>query len=141
FLIYLSLSTARWPALPKVQAADSRHLAFSLARVSDHVRRRLDQIARRPLLARSHLSLLPLRDAADPKSHQPLSAFCPALVPQIRSDLESLRGADRALVFFRSPNRAPRCGRAAGHIPDFSHHQRQSFVSQLSHDHSVSGVL
>ena len=47
-------------AFPEVQAADSGDLAFSLARFSHHVWRRPDQIARRSLLARSHMSLLSL---------------------------------------------------------------------------------
>src|SRR6266705_3737403 len=82
-LIDLSLSTPRWPTLSQVQAADPGDLAFSVARFSHHVWRRPDQIARRPLLARSHLSLLSLRNAADPKPGQSIPAFCPALVPQI----------------------------------------------------------
>src|SRR5438045_7376469 len=75
----LSLSTARWPALPHVQAADTGDLAFSVARFSHHVWRRPDQIARRPLLAQSHLSLLSLSNAAYPEPDQQISAFCPAL--------------------------------------------------------------
>src|SRR5262249_10505348 len=81
--IDLSLPAAPWPALSQLEAADPGDLAFSLARLSHHVRRRPDQIARRPLLARSHMSLLPLRNAAHSEPDQPLSAFCPALVSQI----------------------------------------------------------
>src|SRR5438477_258405 len=56
-------------------ANDSGYLAFPLAWISDHDWRRPDQTARRPVLARSYLPLLSLRDATHPQSDQSLSAF------------------------------------------------------------------
>src|SRR5262249_36007546 len=77
------LSFARSAAISKVPATDHGALAISLARLPHYDRCRPDQAAGRSLLARSHLPLLPLRDAADPESNQPVSAFRAALVPQI----------------------------------------------------------
>ncbi len=81
----LSLPVDRSAAISKIASADFGVLAFSLAWLSDHGRRRADQIARRRLLARSDLHVLPLRNAADPEPDQPLSAFLAALVSQTRS--------------------------------------------------------
>ena len=141
FLVDLSLSVARWPAISQMPAADSRDLAFSLARFSHHDRRRPDQTARRSMLARSHLPLLSLRNAADPEPDQPLSAFRAALVPQIRNGLEPFHRTDRALVFLRSAACATCCRRLARQFSNLSHHQRQSFVSELRDDHSVSRLF
>lgn len=47
----LSLPIDRWAPIPEMPSADPRVLAFSLARVSHHDRRRSNQIARRLLLA------------------------------------------------------------------------------------------
>lgn len=66
--------------------------------------------------------------------------FAP-VVPKIRNGLESSRRADRAVVFFRAASRAPRRRRVDGDVPDFPHNQRQSFLPELSHDHSVPRVL
>jgi hypothetical protein len=52
---------------PAPPAARDHDLAPSLARRAHHVGRRPHQAARRRLLAQSHLSRLPLRDAAHPK--------------------------------------------------------------------------
>src|SRR5207248_7844060 len=97
----LSLSVDRWASIPQMQAADSRYLALSMAWVSHHDRRGSDQIARRPVLARSNLSLLSLRDTADPEPHQPLFAFRATLVSQIRDGVEPFRRTDCAVVFIR----------------------------------------
>ena len=93
------------------------------------------------MLARSHLPLLSLRNATDPESDQPLSALRAALVSQIRDGLEPLHRTDRALVFIRAAARAPHRRRVAGELSNLSHHQRQSFVSELRHHHSVSRLF
>src|SRR6266550_3370582 len=64
----LSLSVARWSPIPEMPSAAARDLAFSLARFSNHDWCRPDQATGRSMLARSYLSLLSLRNAADPKS-------------------------------------------------------------------------
>src|SRR5262249_45179155 len=79
FPVDLPMSVARRAAVPEVQAAHSGHLAFSLARFSHHDWCGSDQIARGPLLARSHLPLLSLRDAANPQPDQPVPAFFASL--------------------------------------------------------------
>src|SRR4029077_16967345 len=91
FLGDLSLSGSRSAAFSEITPADSCDLAFSLARLPHHDRGRPDQTARRFMLAGSHLHVLPLRNAADPESDQPLSSFCAALVAEIRDGLESFR--------------------------------------------------
>src|SRR5439155_18710471 len=81
--VHLSLPAVGWSTVPQIPSAHSRHLALSLVGVSDHGWRRSDLVARRSMLARSHLSLLSRRDAANPEPNQSLSAFCAALVSQI----------------------------------------------------------
>src|SRR5437870_454418 len=122
-------------------SADPRFLAFSLARVSHHDWCRADQAARRLLLARSNLPLLSLRNAADPQSDQSLSAFFTALVAQVGDGLEPLRRTRRAMVFLRSTDGAAHRRSTAGHISNLSHHQRESFLSELSDDHSFPRLL
>src|SRR5207244_4236205 len=64
----LSLSVTRCPPISEMPAAAAGNLAVPLARLSHHDWRRPDQTTWRSLLARSYLSLLSLRDAADPES-------------------------------------------------------------------------
>ena len=137
----LSLSVDRWASVPQMQAADSRYLAFSLAWVSHHDRRGSDQIARRPVLARSNLSLLSLRDTADPESRQSLPSLCAPLVSQIRNGMELFRRTRRAVVFIWPATRAACRRRLAHRVSNLSHHQRQPLFPQLPDNHSVSGVL
>src|SRR6266487_256997 len=134
----LSLPVARWPPVSEMPAAVARYLAFSLARFSHHDRRRLDQTARRPMLGRSHLPLLSLRNPANSESDQSLFAFRSALVSQIRDRLESLYRTGRAVVLVWSAHRAAYCGRLARQFSTCSDHQRQPLVSELCHHHSVS---
>src|SRR5439155_18183686 len=103
----LSLSAHRRPSLSKIPPAAPGHLAFSLARISDHGGRRPDQNARRHMLARSHLSLLSLRNPAHPEPDQPLPAFRADVVPQGGDGLEPFRRIGRALVFIWTADRAP----------------------------------
>src|SRR4029077_2098651 len=93
-----SLPVGRSAAVSEIASADFGLLAFSLAWLSNHGRRGLDQAPRRRLLARSHLHVLPLLKPADPESDQPLSAFPAAMVPQTRSALEPFCGIDHPLV-------------------------------------------
>src|SRR5438445_668931 len=80
FLVAVRLRAARRSPLPKVSAADSGALAFSLARFSDHGRRWFDQNSWRRMLARPDLHVLSLRNSADREPDQPLSAFRAAMV-------------------------------------------------------------
>ena len=141
FPIYLSLSTDRWSTLSKEAAVDPGYLALSMARISYHDRRRLDQTPRRPVLARSHVSLLSLRNAADPEPDQPVSAFFSALAAEMRDGMEPSHRTGRTMVLIWSPNGTTHRGRVARYISALSHHQRQPFVSQLPHHHSVSRML
>src|SRR6266853_2514738 len=80
----LSLSAARWPVISAPRAASRCPVAFSLAHLSHHARRGTHQAARRPVLARPDLPLLPLRDAANSESAKLVAALPAALVPQVR---------------------------------------------------------
>ena len=139
--LHFPLSVARWSAISEMPAANSGDLAISLARLSHHDWRRPDQAARRSLLARSYLPLLSLRNTTNPESAQPLSAFCAALVPQIRYGLESFHRTDRSLVFFRATKRATHCRCVAREFSDHSDHQREPVVLELRNYHSVSRLL
>src|SRR5206468_1391101 len=57
-----------------------RAVELPLDGLPHHGRRRIDQTAGRPVLARPDLHVLSLRNSADPESDQPLSALCAALV-------------------------------------------------------------
>ena len=141
FLVDLSLSTARLAPVPEVQAAGSGDLAFSLARFSYHDWRRSDQIAWRLLLARFGVPLLSLRDATNSQPSQPVPAFFAALAAEIGDGVEPLRRTGRAMVLVWTASRAPYRRRAAGELSDFPDYQRQSFISELSNDHSVPRLL
>src|SRR5262249_61194928 len=77
----LPLPPPRPPPVPPPAAAGRRPLALSLAHLPHHARGGPDQAPRGPLLARPHLPLLALRDAADPESAQPPAALRASLVP------------------------------------------------------------
>src|SRR5437764_13582925 len=132
-----SLPTARSASVSKIAPTDFGVLAFSLAGISNHGRRGLDQIARGRLLARPDLHVLPLRNPADPESDQPVPSFSAAVVSQAGGNLEPFCRADRAVVFIWSANRSAHCRRIARPFPGHSHHQRQSVIFELSDDHSV----
>src|SRR4029077_16595092 len=78
----LPLPALRPAALSAPAAPGPGHLAVPLAGLPDHAGRGSDQDPRRRVLARPDLSLLPLRDAADPESAEPLPAFHAQVVPQ-----------------------------------------------------------
>jgi len=68
-----------------------------------------------------------------PEPDQPLSAFCPLGFHKFEVLWNHFRRADRTMVFFRPANGAAHCRRAPDHVPDFSHHQRQSsFLNYLT---------
>src|SRR5437016_1044535 len=121
--------------------ADPGDLAFSLARFSDHGRRRSDQNPRRRMLARFDLHVLSLRNAADSEPDQPLSPFRAAMVPQTGNILEPFHRACRALVFIWTENSATHCRRVARSVPSLSDRERKPFVSKLSDDRSISRLL
>ena len=94
-----------------VAAAGARHVADALAAVPRRVRRRADQAARRPLLARPHLSGLPPRDATDARPAQLVLPSPAAAVAPRGGGRQSLRAARRPVRVVRSATDR-RCRRA-----------------------------
>src|SRR5205807_3666710 len=84
-----------------VGAAGRDPLADAMAAVPLGVRRRADQAERGPLLAGSHVPLLPPRNAADAESVQPLVPSAPEAAAPDRSGRQSLRSARWAFGILR----------------------------------------
>src|SRR5581483_12460376 len=78
-------------------ASANSNLAFSLAFVPHHVRRRIDQAARRSLLARSHVPELLLRDPAHAQSAELVFSLGSAVGEQGRRVVQSLLRIDSAV--------------------------------------------
>src|SRR2546423_7864703 len=93
--------------------ARGTRLALPLAPLPSRVRRRAHQVARRSMLARSPLSLLPPRDAADAEPALVVLPPSPQAVAPHRGPGEPLRPAGRADPALLPP--ADRGGRRAGH--------------------------
>ena len=81
-------------------ASDRRHLALPLAGVSRDVRRRIDQAARRSLLARSHLPQLLLRNPAHAESAELVFSLRARMDTHRRRGLQSFLRADRSVRLF-----------------------------------------
>ena len=75
------------------------------------------------MLAGFNLSLISLRDTADPEPRQPLSSLRAALVSQIRGDMEPFRRTRGAVVFIWPSTYASYRGRLARDISDLPHRQ------------------
>src|SRR5207247_6850471 len=68
---HLPMPARRWTPVPPPPSSRRCLLAVPLADLPDHARRGTHQDARRSLLARPHLPVLPLRDAAESQPAQP----------------------------------------------------------------------
>src|SRR5207249_6181602 len=138
---HLPLPAARPAALSPPSGADAGRVAAPLARLPHHARGRADQAARRPLLARLHVPLLPLRDPAAPESPQPRAPLPAPRVSPDRGALQSPERARRALVHLRSAPLAARGRLAAARLSDLPHPERQPVVPQLADDRPHPRVL
>src|SRR5207247_5558443 len=128
----LPLSACRPASVPACAAADAGHLAVPLAGLPDHAGGGSDQDPRRRLLARPDLSLLPLRDAADPEPVEPLAAFHAEVVPPRWGPVAPRLRAGGAMAGARSEDSPARGRRAHGHLPDHPDPERQPVVPELS---------
>src|SRR4029077_7036306 len=97
--------------------------------------------ARRPLLARAHLPLLALRDAADPEPAEPSAALHAALVPSRERALQPLRRARRAMARLRACDALSRGGGGTARLPALPDRERQPLVPQLADDRPRHRVL
>src|ERR1051326_5047145 len=105
------------------------------------VRCRHDQSAGRPMLARSQLSLLSLRNAAAAESAKLVFAPRAALVPQSRRVVQSFHGARGAVVLLR-PCSALLLGRCDyDRVSNYVDPQWESFMAQLHHDRTLRSVF
>src|SRR6185295_8228075 len=93
----LPLPAARSAALPAPAAASGGDLAAALADRAHHAGGRAHQAAWRRVLARPHLPLLALRDAAVAEPAQPHAALHAALVPSRRRRVQPPGRAGRAV--------------------------------------------
>ena len=121
--------------LSREPAAGRRDLAAALADLPHHARRRADQAARRSLLARAHLPLLPLRDPADPESASP-AAFHRLPHPLLQLGVLMNHAAELVapwFVFGPAPG-PPRGGRGDARLPGRPDRERESVLPQLAHD-------
>src|SRR5207247_5010985 len=108
---------------------------------SHHVRRRHDQAARRPLLARSDLSFLPLRDSATAQSAELVSPSFTALDAQNWCALHSFCPTCGAVVLLRAHPDLLLGRRTNDPLSNYPHPERESFVAELYHHHALYPLL
>ena len=110
-----------------------RDRAAALADVAAHARGGSHQAPGRPVLARSQLPRLPLRDPAEPES--PLLVFPPAprLVPPARGPRQPRRRAGGSALRIRPAAAAARGRRLDHRVPDPADPEREPVVPELAH--------
>src|SRR4030095_13813238 len=126
--------------LPRRLGDRTKHVAdldVSMAAVPRHVRRRADQDPRRFVLARSDVSQLLLRDAADPESSQLVFSLASGSGAQRRRGPQSLRRAGRALRILRAPALCGHRGAADDRLSGCPDREWQPVLAELADGHAL----
>src|SRR4030095_16853350 len=121
--------------------ARHRNVADRVGAFPHDVRCWHDQSARRPVLARSQLPFLSLRNAAVAEPAELVFASCAALVPQSRRVVQSLHRTHGAVVLLRARATLLLGRRNYHRVPDHADPERQSFLAQLHHDRALHSVF
>src|ERR1043165_9136055 len=116
-------------------------LANRVGTFSNDVRRRHDQTAFRPMLARSNLSVLSLRNSAAAQSTKLVSSSFAAVGSQGRCHVHSLCSTCGAVVLFRACATVLFRRWTNDRVSTYSDFERESFVAELHHDRAVHPVF
>ena len=136
---------------PAVRSRLLRHLRGCLPDGTEHVaapnlamdavppdvRRRLDQAARRSVLARSHLLELLLRDPADAQPAELVFPLDASRCSHSGCGGQSPRRSDRAVRVFRAAAVRLDCRHHHRALPGRAHRLRQPVVAQLAHGRAL----